>query len=98
MCNTSAAQNFVLQGSREVLSTPISMQTVGIAAAELTKSHTPLDVSDAVTHWYHIFSTVLGALAPPGKMSIFIPSVVRGDLSSLRLAYYGLPVFTIANN
>ena len=89
---------YLQRGSREVLSTPISMQTVGIAEAELTNSNTLLNVTAVVTHWYHVFSTVFGTIAPPGKTSIFFASVVHNNLSSIRLAYYGIPVLQIVNS
>ena len=39
--------------------------------------------------YWEILLAVLGVLAPDGLNSLFLPSVISNNLSSIRVAYYG---------
>ena len=55
----------------------------------MSNNHGPLNVSAVLEEWVIAAEVVLGLLAPPGQMSVFLPSVVANNLSSLRIIYFG---------
>lgn len=60
--------------------------------SSITTSSQPLNISEVLEEWNIIKMLVLNIIAPHERMSVFQPSFLAYNLSSIQFAYYVLPL------
>jgi hypothetical protein len=56
---------------------------------DLTGEPGPLSINDVFQWWSSVVYQAAEAMAPIDSLSLFHPSLVKNNLSSVRLAYFG---------
>lgn len=80
-CNTSAAQAFAVQTSRQDLGLPVNGGPFNWEGALLQ--------GDILSLWFRIASAVANVFFPAGQLSVLFPSVALNGFSSTRITFYG---------
>jgi hypothetical protein len=88
-CNTTAAQSFAVQTSRQDLGLPVNGGPAGWEAA--------LQTGDIHALWYRIATAVANIFFPAGQLSVLLPSVAFNGYSSIRIAFYGISIYSTDN-
>jgi hypothetical protein len=87
-CNTSASQALLLKSTV----TPEGFDNTNFAAVAVnyqTSFGSFVNDTSITGQWFKILRSLLNIIAPSGLTSILLPSVT-GNVSSIRLTYYGI--------